>query len=49
MDTEKVKGAQNTFRLRIGKNRIIFFVEKTEETIYVTGIVVRKKAYSKKG
>jgi mRNA-degrading endonuclease RelE of RelBE toxin-antitoxin system len=47
MDTEKIQGAKNTFRLRIGKYRIIFYVEKTEKTIYVTNIKLRKKAYTK--
>ena len=49
MDTEKIKGAKNTFRLRNGKHRIIFFVENAEGTIYVTHIEARKKAYTKKG
>ena len=47
MDTEKIQGAKNTFRLRIGKYRVIFFVEKTDKTIYVTSVKARKKAYTK--
>ena len=47
MDTEKIQGAEGTFRLRIGKYRIKFFVDKRDRTIYVTDIIARKKAYSK--
>ncbi len=47
MDTEKIQGAESTFRLRIGKYRIKFFVDKTERTIYVTDVKARKKAYTK--
>ncbi len=49
MDTEKIKGEKNSFRLRIGKYRVIFFVDNTESCVYVTGIEARKKAYTKKG
>jgi mRNA-degrading endonuclease RelE of RelBE toxin-antitoxin system len=49
MDTEKIKGAKNTFRLRIGKYRFIFFVDNAEETVYVTHIETRKKVYTKTG
>jgi mRNA-degrading endonuclease RelE of RelBE toxin-antitoxin system len=48
MDSEKIKGAENTFRLRIGRYRIKFFVDKRDGTIYVTHIEARKKAYAKK-
>ncbi|MGD0994735.1 MAG: type II toxin-antitoxin system RelE/ParE family toxin [Candidatus Bathyarchaeia archaeon] len=47
MDTEKIHGVEKTFRLRIGKYRIIFFVNKSDNTIYVTDIKARKKAYTK--
>jgi mRNA-degrading endonuclease RelE of RelBE toxin-antitoxin system len=36
IDAEKIKGLEKTFRIRIGKYRVIFFVDKTERTIYVT-------------
>ena len=41
MDTEKIQGAEKRFRLRIGKYRIKFYVDKSNRTIYV------KKAYTK--
>lgn len=47
MDTEKIKGVKNTFRLRIGKYRIIFFVDNADGAIYVTNIKARKQAYTK--
>ena len=47
MDVEKIKGAKDTFRLRVGKYRAIFHVDKTEKTIYVTHIEARKKVYEK--
>lgn len=49
MDIEKIKGLEKTFRIRIGKHRIIFHVDKTEKTIYVTHAEARKKVYTKLG
>jgi len=47
MDTEVIRGAKNTFRLRLGTYRIVFFVDKADATIYFTDINARKKAYTK--
>jgi len=49
MDTEKIEGLEKTFRIRIGKYRIIFYVDKTEKTIYVTHVETRKRVYKKIG
>jgi mRNA-degrading endonuclease RelE of RelBE toxin-antitoxin system len=49
MDVEKIKGLERTFRIRIGKYRIIFHVDKTEKTIYVTHAEARKRVYEKLG
>ena len=49
MGIEKIKGLEKTFRIRIGKYRIIFHVDKTEKTIYITNAEARKKAYTKLG
>jgi mRNA-degrading endonuclease RelE of RelBE toxin-antitoxin system len=49
MDIEKIKGLERTFRIRIGKHRIIFHVDKTEKTVYITHAETRKKAYTKLG
>jgi mRNA interferase RelE/StbE len=45
IDVEKIKGLKRTFRIRIGKYRIIFYVDKDEKTIYVTHAETRKRAY----
>lgn len=47
MDVEKIKGLDKTFRIRIGRYRIIFHVDKRERTIYVTHAETRKKVYAK--
>jgi mRNA-degrading endonuclease RelE of RelBE toxin-antitoxin system len=47
LDVEKIKGMQKTFRVRVGKFRIILHVDDTEKTIYVTHVEARKKAYTK--
>lgn len=47
MDVEKIKGMEKTFRIRIGKHRIIFHVDDAEKTIYVTHAEARKKAYTR--
>ena len=47
MDVEKIRGSERTFRLRTGKSRVIFRVDKAERTIYVTHLEARKKAYTK--
>ena len=47
MDIEKIKGLEKTFRIRIGKYRIIFYVDGTEKIIYVTHAETRKKIYKK--
>jgi mRNA-degrading endonuclease RelE of RelBE toxin-antitoxin system len=49
MDTEKVKGSADTFRIRVGKHRIIFLAAKAERTIYVVHIEARKNVYEKIG
>lgn len=47
IDVEKIRGLEKTFRMRIGKYRVIFFVDKTERTIYVTNIGARRRVYKK--
>ncbi|HIE18410.1 TPA: hypothetical protein EYP75_01655 [Candidatus Bathyarchaeota archaeon] len=45
MNVEKIRGLERTFRIRIGEYRVIFFVDKTERTIYVTHARIRKRIY----
>ena len=47
MDTEKIKGLEKTFRIRVGSFRLIFHVDDAEKTVYVTHAEARKKAYTK--
>jgi mRNA interferase RelE/StbE len=45
LDVEKLEGINRTYRLRIGRYRIIFYVDKEEKKIYVTHIGKRGKLY----
>ena len=47
MDVEKIKSLRKTFRIRVGKHRIIFYVDKSEKIIYITHLDTRKKVYRK--
>lgn len=47
MDVKSIKGVQKTFRIRTGRHRIIFYVDKHEKTIYVTHLDTRKRVYKK--
>jgi mRNA-degrading endonuclease RelE of RelBE toxin-antitoxin system len=48
MEIEKIKGIEKTFRIRIGKYRVVFYVDNVENKIYVTNIDARKNAYKKR-
>jgi len=45
LDIKKVKGYENTFRLRIGKYRALFRVYQEDQLIVVAKIDVRGKIY----
>ena len=47
MDVAAIRGMKKTFRIRVGTYRIIFRVEKAENTIYVTHLDARKRVYRK--
>ena len=47
MDVATIRGAERAFRIRVGRYRIIFAVDKEENTIYVTHLDTRKKIYRK--
>ena len=47
MDVATIRGMNKTFRIRVGRYRIIFTVEKVENTIYVTHLDTRKRIYRK--
>ncbi|MBN2334713.1 type II toxin-antitoxin system RelE/ParE family toxin [Candidatus Bathyarchaeota archaeon] len=48
MDIATIRGAEQTFRIRVGRYRIIFGVDKKDKTIYVTHVNTRKRVYKKK-
>lgn len=45
MDVEKLEGVERTFRVRIGRYRLIFHVDKRERVIYVTHLGTRESIY----
>jgi len=45
LDVEKVKGLKNTFRIRVSIYRIVFYIDKTERTVYLTHTEIRKSVY----
>ena len=45
MDVVTIRGLEKTFRIRVGRFRIIFSVIKKEKTIYVTHLDTRKRIY----
>jgi len=45
LDVEKLEGAERTFRVRIGRYRLVFHVDKTERTIFVTHLGKRESIY----
>jgi len=47
MDVATIRGMKKTFRIRVGRYRIIFTVEKDENTVYVTHLDARKRVYKK--
>jgi len=48
MDAATIRGVEKTFRVRVGRYRIVFSVDKKEKTIYVTHVNTRKRVYKKK-
>jgi len=44
-DVKKLKGLENTYRIRIGGWRLIYEVQKNREIIIIHDILPRKKAY----
>ncbi len=44
-DIRKIKGAENTYRARIGDYRVVYFIDKTEKTIHLLKFERRSKIY----
>ena len=45
LDVAKLEGAERTFRVRIGRYRLIFHADKKERTIFVTHLGTRESIY----
>ena len=45
LDVEKLEGLKRAYRVRVGEYRIIFLVDKEDETIYITHIGGRESIY----
>ena len=44
-DVKKIVGKESTYRVRIGKYRIIYDIDFDSKAVYVTTIDLRKSAY----
>ena len=45
LNVKKLKGYENTYRIRVGSWRIIYKVSKNEKSILIYDILPRKSAY----
>ena len=43
----KVKGEENTFRLRVGKYRILFFIDEDQKIVIVSKVDKRERVYDR--
>ncbi len=44
-DLKKIEGSEDTYRIRFGKYRVTYYVEKKPKTIHVLKFEFRKKIY----
>ena len=45
MDAQKLEGFERAFRIRVGRYRVFFSVDKKSKVVYVTQIEKRESAY----
>ena len=45
-DLKKIEGTEDTYRIRFGKYRIIYYIDKEQKTIHILKFEFRKKVYS---
>lgn len=45
-DLKKIEGSEDTYRIRFGKYRIIYYIDKEQKTIHILKFEFRKKVYS---
>jgi len=44
-DIKKIEGMKNTYRVRIGKYRLVYFIDENARTIHILKIETRQRAY----
>ncbi len=44
-DLKKIEGSEDTYRIRFGKYRVTYYVEKKHKTIHILKFEFRKKVY----
>lgn len=44
-DVKKIEGEENTYRIRIGDFRVIYFFDKANKTIHILKVERREKVY----
>ena len=44
-DIKKIEGEKDTYRARIGKYRLIYFIDKDKKMIHILKVEKREKAY----
>jgi len=44
-DIRKIEGSEDTYRVRIGDYRVIYYVEKSSKTIHILKLERRSKIY----
>ncbi len=45
-DLKKIEGSEDTYRIRFGKYRIIYYIDKEKKAIHILKFEFRKKVYS---
>ena len=45
-DLKKIEGSEDTYRIRFGKYRIIYYIDKEQKAIHILKFEFRKKVYS---
>jgi len=44
-DVKKIEGGENTYRIRVGDFRVVYFLDKANRTIHILKVERRGKVY----
>ncbi|MCX9010057.1 MAG: type II toxin-antitoxin system RelE/ParE family toxin [Candidatus Methanoperedens sp.] len=44
-DLRKIEGTENTYRVRFGDYRVVYYVDREQKTVHVLKIDIRRKVY----